>query len=247
MKVTALKTHKITDKDKSIFAILDKYLPELSEGSILAVTSKVVSICEGRVVPVDGSNKDDLIKREADLYLPREENKYNLFLTIKNSLLAVSAGIDESNADGHYVFWPADPQKSANSIREYLKKRFGLKKVGVIITDGKTTPLRWGVTGAAIAHSGFAALYDLIGTPDIFGRKLKMTKVAIMDALAVSAVLVMGEGAEQTPLSVITDVPFVEFQDRNPTKKQLDELKIAIEDDVYAPLLKNAPWQKGKK
>jgi F420-0:gamma-glutamyl ligase len=39
-----------------------------------------------------------------------------------------------------------------------------------------------------------------------------MTKVNVADALAAAAVLVMGEGSEQTPLVVIGDVPFVTFQ-----------------------------------
>ncbi len=247
MNVRAIKTEKVTPGSIDLFELFDKYIPGIPEGSILAITSKVISICEGRVVPINGSDKDELIKKEADLYLPKEENRYNLYLTIKNNILAVSAGIDESNAAGFYVFWPEDPQNTANEIRKYLTKRFNLKKVGVIITDSKTTPLRWGVTGISIAHSGFKALRDLIGAPDIFGRKLKMTKVAVMDALASSAALVMGEGNEQTPLSIITDIPFVEFQDRNPTKKELEELTIAIEDDVYAPILKKAPWKKGEK
>ncbi len=246
MIIKAIKTHKITSDDQDLLAILDKYIVELAEGSIIIVTSKIVSICEGNFVPVEGSNKDKLIKQEADLYLPKEENKYNLFLTIKNNLLAVSAGIDESNSNGNYIFWPKNPQETANKIREHLKKRFQLKNIGVIITDSKTTPLRWGVTGAAIAHSGFSALNDLIGTPDIFGKNLKMTKVAVMDSLADAAVLVMGEGDNQTPLVVIGDVPFVKFQDRNPTEKELAELKIEMENDVYAPLLKSVKWRSKK-
>lgn len=246
MKIKAIKTHKITKNDRDLLTILDRYLPKLDEGSIVAVTSKIVAICEGRIVPVESSNKDELIKQEADLYLPREENRYNLFLTIKNNLLAVSAGIDESNSNGNYILWPKDPQGSANRIRKHLAKKFGLKKIGVIITDSKTTPLRWGVIGVAIAHSGFSALYDMIGTEDLFGRKLKMTKVAVADALTVSAALVMGEGREQTPLAVISDVPFVKFQEANPTEEELLELKIAIEDDVYAPLLKSVNWRRGK-
>lgn len=245
MKVTAIRTHKITKGDRDLFVILDKYISELGESSVLAVTSKIVSICEGRVVRTDETDKDELIKQEADLYLPKEESKYDLFLTIKNNLLAVSAGIDESNADGNYVLWPENPQNTANKVRAYLKNRFKLKKIGVIITDSKTTPLRWGVTGAVIAHSGFSAINDLIGTDDLFGRKLKMTKVGVLDGLSAAAVLEMGEGSEQTPLAVISDVPFVEFQDRNPTPDELNELKISIDDDVYAPLLKGVKWQNG--
>ncbi len=243
MIIKAIKTEKILPNDLSLVQILDKYIMEFHENEILCVTSKIVAICEGRIIPVGEVDKDELIKKEADYYLPREENKYNLFLTIKNNLLAVSAGIDESNANGYYVLWPEDSQKTANLVREYLVKRFNLKNVGVIITDSKTTPLRWGVTGAAIAHSGFLATNDLIGTPDIFGRNLKMTKVGVMDGLSASAVLVGGEGNEQTPLVCIQDVPFVKFQDRNPTDEELNDLSIDIDDDVYAPIIKSAKWR----
>lgn len=247
MKVEAIKTEKITPGKITLLSLLDKYVSGLQEGSILAITSKIVSICEGRVVAVSGADKDELVRKEADLYLPKEENKYGVFLTIKDSLLIPTAGIDESNGGGHYVLWPADPQKTANKVREYLEKRFNLKKVGVIITDSKTTPLRWGTSGVAIAHSGFMALKNYIGTPDIFGKDFQMTKASISDALSASAVLVMGEGREQTPLSIISDVPFVKFQDGNPTVEELNELKISIDDDLYAPLLKSVHWKKGKK
>ena len=50
---------------------------------------------------------------------------------------------------------------------------------------------------------------------------MQMTKSNVVDALAESAVAVMGEGSEQTPLAIIRDVPFVQFQDRNPTNKEL--------------------------
>lgn len=246
MKVTAIKTHKITKDDKDVFAILDKYLPELTEKSVIAVTSKILSIIEGRVVKIGQVSKDELVTQEAELYLPPDP-KYHFSLTIKNSLLIPSAGIDESNGNGYYVLWPKDPQKLANDIREDLVQKFKIKHVGVIITDSKTTPLRWGVTGAAIAYSGFLPLNDQVGIPDVFGRVMQATKVNVMDGLAASAVVVMGESNEQTPLAVIEDVPFVQFVDRNPTEEELKELKIAIVDDLYAPLLKSVEWKKGQK
>lgn len=244
MNIQPIKTHKITSADSDLTVILDKYITHLSENSVVAITSKIVAICEGNAVRIDSSDKDRLVKQEADLFLPKEENRYNLYLTIKNSILAVSAGIDESNTDGNYVLWPTDPQMSANKVREHLTKKFGIKNLGVIITDSKTTPLRWGVTVLSIAHSGFEALNDMIGTPDIFGRKLKMTKIAVADGLAEAAGLVMGEGSEQTPIAIVTDVPFVKFCDYNPTAAELDALRIEIEDDVYAPLLKSVNWKK---
>lgn len=245
MNVKSIKTEKITPKKLSLTEVLDKYLTNLKEKSILVITSKIVAICEGRVVKIGEVEKDDLIKQEAEFYLPREESKYNFFLSIKNNILLPSAGIDESNGNGYYILWPKNPQQTANEVRDYLIKRFKLKKVGVLITDSKTTPLRWGTTGVGVAHSGFEALNNYIGKPDIFGHNLQVTKANVMDALAASAVLVMGEGKEQTPLAEISDIPFVNFQDRNPTKKELQDLKIDIEDDLYAPILTKADWIRG--
>lgn len=247
MTVRTIKTEKITAKSQSLLHVLDHYVTDFKDQSILAITSKIVALCEDRVVKIGEREKPDLIAEEADYYLPPEESQYNITLTIKNNLLVPTAGIDESNADGYYVLWPADSQKTANNVRQYLVERFGLHHVGVIITDSKTGPLRYGTTGIAIAHSGFEGLKSYIGKPDIFGKPMRITKANIMDGLAVASVLVMGEGKERTPLAIIEDVPFVAFQARDPTKKELEALTISLEDDLYAPLLKRAPWRKGKR
>lgn len=246
MKIKAIRTHKITVRDKDLLKILDTYIKTFEDGSVLAVTSKIVSICEGSVKKINSLDKDDLITKEADYYLPRSASKYNVMLTIKNTLIIPSAGIDESNSQGYYVLWPKDAQRSANQIREYLCKRFKIRYAGVIITDSTTDPLRWGTRGVYIAHSGFAALNDFVGKPDIFGRKMEMTKVNVADGLAASTVLTMGESREQTPLALIEDVPFVKFQPRNPTIKELNFLKIPMNDDLYAPILKAVKWRKGR-
>lgn len=244
MHITAIKTHKIVKSDTSIFAVLDKYVSSFAEKSVLAVTSKIVAICEGSIVPITDVQKEELVRKEADYFLP-PSGWYNISFAIKNNILAASAGIDESNGNEYYILWPKDPQKTANDIREYLVRRFGVKYAGVVITDSKTYPLRWGTSGFALSHSGFLALHDYVGSPDIFGRKLQYTKANIMDALACSAVVVMGEGDEQQPLAVVQDIPFVQFQDRNPRQDELDALQIDRKDDLYAPFLTSVQWKKG--
>jgi dihydrofolate synthase / folylpolyglutamate synthase len=245
MRVQPLRTHKITSADRDLFAILDAHLPSFADGSVLAITSKIVAIAEGRVVPMAGVDKQRLIADQAERYLPASTSKWGVSLTITNGLLIATAGIDESNSDGHFVLWPRDVQRSANAVRAYLSKRFALSRVGVVITDSRTAPLRIGVTGVALAHSGFRALNDYVGVQDLFGRALRMTKVNVIDALATAAVLVMGEGSEQTPLAVIDDVAFVQFQEGDPSPAELEQLRVSPEDDLYAPLLEQAPWQKG--
>lgn len=244
MRVTPVRTDRIT-RGADLRAILERYLPTFSERSVLAITSKIVSITQGRVAKIGAVQKHELVEQEADYYLP-ESVKYHIMLTIKENILIPMAGIDESNGGGYYVLWPRNAQETANRIRAYLVDRFGLKEVGVIIADSKTTPLRWGTTGIALAHSGFKALKNYVGKPDLFGRKLKVTKSNQLDGLTAAAVAVMGEGDEQTPLAVIEELPFVRFQRRNPTKRELASLQIPLDEDLYAPLLNGVRWIKAK-
>ncbi|MEK7076855.1 MAG: coenzyme F420-0:L-glutamate ligase [Patescibacteria group bacterium] len=245
MKITAIKTKKIVPNGDNLLAVLDAHLPPLRERTVVVITSKIAAICEGRVVRIGDAEKADLIAREADYYLPSEESKYNITLAIKNGMLVPTAGIDESNGNGFYILWPEDPQRTANEARGHLSRKHSLTHLGVILTDSTTAPLRWGTRGVSIAASGIKPLNDYIGKPDIFGRELKVTKANIVDGLAAAAVAVMGEGDEQTPLAVIEDIPFVVFQGRNPTEAELQELRIAIEEDLYASLLRGAKWKKG--
>ncbi len=246
MQIQAIRTHKITVKDTDLFAILDKYLPALTENSVIAVTSKIISLTERQVRDPASVTKDELVHEQADWYIPRDTNPYHYCLSIKNSILISSAGIDQSNSDGHYVLWPKDVQASANKIRAHLAAKHHCKHLGVIITDSQSVPMRRGVQGTALAHSGFRALNSYIDTPDLFERHLNVTKANVMTSLAAAAVAVMGEGNEQTPLALITEVPFVHFVEHNPPKEELDELHIRMDDDVFAPLLTKGNWQQGR-
>lgn len=248
MKVTPIKTGKITIKNTSLFFILDQYLPPLKEKSVVVVTSKIVSICEGRVQKKVGDEKKDALAiQEAEWYLPRNENQHNVMITINQGTIIASAGIDESNGNGYFVLWPKNSQKTANDIRGYLINKYHLKQLGVIITDSRLTPLRRGVTGVSLAHSGFRCLNDYVGKPDIFGRLMKVEKANIADSLATAAVVVMGEGNEQQPLAIIEDLDFVHFQNHNPTVSELKNNRVTIETDVFAKILKAVKWQKGNK
>ena len=47
MKVIPVKTQKVVPGiDRDILNVLDQYLPSLTEGTVVAVTSKIVAICE---------------------------------------------------------------------------------------------------------------------------------------------------------------------------------------------------------
>ncbi|NTU66853.1 MAG: hypothetical protein HGB08_02905 [Candidatus Moranbacteria bacterium] len=245
MNVRPIKTHKIVPGECDIFSVLDEHIGNIEEGSILFVTSKVVSICEGRVVKKEpGLARKGLAIQEAERYLEPEEGKRGMLMTIKNGMVCFNAGIDAFNSDGYFVLWPEDPWESSDAIRRYLSKKHGLNDFGVVITDTSAKPFRRGASGVAISGSGFSFLNDHEGREDLFGRKIFLTKSNIIDPLAAAAVLVMGECDEQTPMAIMTDIPFVDFRKDAPTEEEKAELAIDIEDDYYGNLFGKAEWKK---
>jgi F420-0:gamma-glutamyl ligase len=247
MIITALKTDKVTHGSVHLLGLLGVAVRHMQDGDVLAVTSKIVSLCEGSVAPISNTDRETLITEQSNLYLPKELSKYNHHFTITDHTLIASAGIDVSNGDGQYVLWPRNAQASANSIRAYLQERFGLQRVGVVITDSTSQPMRRGTTGIALAHSGFKSVNDYVGQPDLFGKVIDYSQANISGGLAAAAVLAMGEGSEQTPLCLLSDLPFVQFQDHNPTTDELKAHHMAIEDDLFEPFLSPAPWEPGKR
>lgn len=245
MRIQAIKTKKILPGACLEEIIADK-IPKLDNNTIIAITSKVVSISEKQILTKDSvASKLDLIQQEADYYLDAPSD-YNICLTIRNNILIPTAGIDESNADGSYILYPKNVQASAARLWSFLKEHFGIHSVGVIITDSHTSPLRRGVTGLGLGWCGFKALRDYVGKPDIFGSPLRVTLSNLLDGYAAAAVAVMGEGAEQTPLAVIDSLNGVEFSDTPPTDDELQQLLMPKDKDLYAPLLNSVLWKKGR-
>lgn len=241
MLVQAIKTRKFLPPKDDLWDLLLS-IKSLKENSIVAVTSKVVAIGEGRCIPFEEITKDELAIKEADKYIPRDQSPGGWILhTIKNNMLIASSGVDESNGGNFYVLWPKDPQQSAKKIWEFLRKKFRVKSIGVIITDSRLIPLRRGVVGIAIGYFGFKPLKDYRKKKDIFGREFKMETSNLPDSLASAAVLEMGEGAEQTPIAIITEVPHIEFI----AKSSDDDFGIPEKEDMFYPFLSSVKWLKG--
>lgn len=237
MKIIPIKTRIVKPPKDDIYSVIDEFCPILKEKDVFLITSKILAIHQGRCIKISSvKNKDDLIKKEANVFIPRKEcpNEY-VVLTIKNNTLISSAGIDKSNSGGYYTLWPQNPEKEAKKICEYLKNKFSLKKLAVIITDSHSLPMRYGCMGISIGFYGLNPLKNYIGKKDIFGYMMKVSRSNIVDALAVMGVLSMGEGNEQKPIAIIRGASFVEFTN----KEMYQDLLIPIEEDIYYPLLKN--------
>jgi len=232
MKVAPVRTRVFRESEDLVQFIIG-HIPTLKNGSVLAVTSKIVALAEGAVVRATNARaKEAIIRAESEWQLQAKYGK----ITLKDGLLMWNAGVDESNAKGNIILLPKDSFRAAERLRKELKKVYKLKQLGVVISDSRVMPLRSGVVGVALGYAGFRGLRDYRGKKDIFGRKLKFTQTNIADSLATAAVLTMGEGKEQKPLCVIEDAP-VEFS----AKVNRKELVISPKDDMYRPLFAKRP------
>ncbi|MBO4643546.1 MAG: coenzyme F420-0:L-glutamate ligase [Alphaproteobacteria bacterium] len=230
---TPIKTRLVHPPKDDIYDILNA-LPPLKEKDIVFITSKILGIHQGRCVRCDQTDKTELIKREADRFLSyKHPSGFNVNLTVTDNVLIPAAGIDASNADGYYIMWPENTDGLCAEIRSFLCEKNNIKDLGIVATDSHTTPLRYGVTGISVGLAGVEPLKDFRGQKDLFGRKLELTQVNQIDALASMAVLLMGESDECTPIVLLRDWDKIVFNE----KASMRDFKISPEEDLYTPLL----------
>jgi coenzyme F420-0:L-glutamate ligase/coenzyme F420-1:gamma-L-glutamate ligase len=183
---------------------------ELRAGDIVAVTQKVVSKAEGRLVRSD--DRDEWVRRETRRVVASREGV--VISETAHGFVCANAGVDASNvADGWLSLLPEDPDRSAEELRTRLSSEAGAE-IGVVVTDTFGRAWRRGVVDVAIGAAGLPALIDLRGTADHTGRRLEATIVALADQVAAAAGLVMGKAA-RVPVAVVRGVVTAEAQPTN--------------------------------
>lgn len=198
----------------------------LEDGDIVVIAQKVVSKAEGRyvrladVVPTetalayaDKVGKDpryiQVVLSETDEVVRHRPNV--MIVAHRLGFVMANAGIDQSNithdGDERVLLLPQDPDGSSAALKARFDAAFGVS-TGVIINDSFGRPWRNGVVGVALGAAGLPALLDMIGAPDMFGRPMQMTEIAVADEIAAGASLVMGQAAEGLPVVVVRGVRF---------------------------------------
>lgn len=217
-----------------IFAVFDESIKELMEWDIVFITSKILAIHQWRCISIDSISKKELIEKEADKWITTDiVPGKDIYITIKNNILIPSAGIDESNSNGHYILWPNNLSHLTQQIHTYLCKKHDIKNLWIIITDSTTRPLKWWVVGIGMYSFGINPLRDERWAKDIFGRELQITQINIIDALSATAIYLMGEWNECQPIVIGREIPDIEYT----TEDVYPTIEIPPEKDLYYPLL----------
>ena len=202
---------------------------EILNGDILVVTQKIVSKAENRLINLSMvtpsqqafdiakiSKKDprfiELIISESDEIL--RVTPTTIITQHKLGFVCANAGIDHSNVLGDwgnnkdwYLLLPQNPDESAQEIRDYFKNRHK-RDIGVLIIDSHGRAWRYGTVGMTIGLAGVPGIVDLRGKEDLFGYKLRITRVAAADELAAGASLIMGQANEMIPLVHARGFPY---------------------------------------
>ncbi len=178
-------------------AALATAAPWLRDGDVVVITSKVVSKCEGRIVPApaDPEARDDLRRKLIDAEAVRVLARKGKTLITENALglVQAAAGVDGSNVgSAELALLPVDPDASAATLRSRLRDELGVT-IGVLITDTMGRAWRNGQTDVAIGAAGVQVLHAYAGAHDAHGNELVVTEVATADEIAAAADLVKGK------------------------------------------------------
>ena len=153
LTVTAVDGLPEVEAGDDLAALLVRHLgdagPDLRDGDVLVVTSKVVSKAEGRT---RRAAKDALLADETDRVVARRGP--TTVVRTRHGLVLAGAGIDASNTpSGTSVLLPEDPDASARRLREAVDGLTG-RNVGVVVSDTAGRAWRTGQTDIAVGAAG---------------------------------------------------------------------------------------------
>src|SRR5580704_8036339 len=183
---------KIVSKAEDRFVDLATITPSRRAQTVAAETAK-----DPRLVEIILAESRRIVRQHPNVLITEHRLGY----------VMANAGVDQSNVappDGRarVLLLPRDPDATASMLRERLSARHGCE-IAVIINDSFGRPWRRGTAGVALGAAGLPALVDQRGSPDLFGRTLQASVVALADEIAAAASLVMGQAAEGIPVVVV--------------------------------------------
>ena len=198
----------------------------LEAGDLLVIAQKIISKAENRYARLSAVTPGDRAK-ELAVQCDKDPRLVELILSESTEVLRIrpgviivehklgyvhaNAGIDRSNIpalndgnddDEQVLLLPLDADKSAHSLRVELQAR-GSDDIKIIINDSAGRAWRNGTVGFTIGSAGFAPIVDMVGSNDLFQRRLEVTEVAVADELAAAASFLMGQADEGVPVVLV--------------------------------------------
>jgi coenzyme F420-0:L-glutamate ligase/coenzyme F420-1:gamma-L-glutamate ligase len=201
--VDSLRDAGIVPRDRDVFVVAQKVVSK-AEGRYVDLNDVVPSRRavelaaavgkDPRIIEVILSESNEVVRHAHGV----------LIVAHRLGFVMANAGVDQSNIrhpDGgeRVLLLPENPDASCIRLKNRIDECFGVK-VAVVINDSFGRPWRNGVVGVALGAAGLPALLNLIGAPDLFGRAMRVTEVAIADEIASAASLLMGQTDAGLPL-----------------------------------------------
>ena len=178
---------------------------DLTDTDIIALSQKVVSKAEDRIVSLDavtpGAEAEELAKEvgkdpavvelilsESTKIIRKDPERSILIVETVHGFICANAGIDSSNLTetGTVALLPKDSDRSARRIRAEIEDAVGVRPA-MIISDSFGRAWRHGQSEVAIGCAGIDPLDDWRGLPDRSGQNLEATNIAVVDQMASAA------------------------------------------------------------
>lgn len=201
--IDSLRRSGIAPRDRDVFVIAQKVVSK-AEGRYIDLRDVVPS---ARAIELAATVRKDPRVIEVILSETQEVVRHGegvLIVAHRLGFVMANAGVDQSNIEHpegaeRVLLLPENPDASCAMLKARLDQAFGAD-LGIVINDSFGRPWRNGVVGVALGVAGLPSLLSLIGAPDLFGRALRVTEVALADEIAAAASLLMGQTDGGLPL-----------------------------------------------
>ncbi|MCX7881381.1 MAG: coenzyme F420-0:L-glutamate ligase [Patescibacteria group bacterium] len=213
MRVTSIETPHFGFND-NLYDFISKNISSLKENSVVFISSKIVAISQRRYFFYKRDFyqererlKKNLIKKEAEKIYKKISSNKEYFITKKNAALILNAGIDPYNNEC-FIIYPKRPFLVAKNIYFYLKKKFKINRLGVVIVDSKTEPFRRGKRGFSLGFYGISPYLKETANLNF--------SYNVVDSLAALVDCFMSIPKKRIPLVLIEKIDkLVEFKEKN--------------------------------
>ncbi len=253
LTITPLSQLPLLKKGDDLAEIIVSRAKKLGVGirnrDLVIIGQKAVSKAEGRIIDITKVSPSarateiakktgkspgfvEIVLRESSKVLRADKDAF-IVRTMRGAT-CLNAGVDKSNVKGDttYALLPEDPDASARQLRKRIRQLTG-KQVAVVICDTRSRPFRKGQVEESIGVAGLSPLVDYRGQKDLFGYTLRFKNVALADELASAAELVMGQGRERTPVTIVRGLKRVKFQERASSRN----LSVSTAEDLFRDTL----------